>query len=176
MWIALYPFMAALDVFAALFSMAFVNWWAPLFAVSGTVCDAGVCRPGVRLPHWLAWFDTFDADIDTGNRDRYGDKGYWGRVLWLYRNHAYGFGYWALGAWFARSDWRVARYEPGERFTFIAVSKDGKFNVHVVRFGIRFKLGWKAWNYYDHENGAWKEVPWGPEWRVPFTFSISLSR
>lgn len=176
MQIVLYPFMALIDVLMALFSMVFINWWAPLVAVNGTVCDAGVCRTAVTLPRWLRWFDTFDADLDTGNRDRYGDKGYWGRVLWLYRNHAYGFGYWVFGIPFDPAEWTVTEFsEVGGKRVFKARSTNGHFNVYTVKFGLRFKLGWKAWNMFDPETGKWKEQPWGPEWRIPFTFSISIA-
>lgn len=53
-----------------------------------------------HLPRWLCWFDTPDNTID-------GDAGfikthpiscYWSRVIWLFRNSAYGFSYSILGA------------------------------------------------------------------------------
>jgi len=162
MMIILYPLLALLDLSATMFACLLVNWWAPLFATSAA-----------HLPIWLAWFDTFDADLDAG-----GATDYWGRVAWLYRNPAYGFSYWALGSEFYFDRWHVSRCDqgPGKPFTFIALSDDGRFNVHAIRFGIRFKLGWAAWNMYDATTGKWKSTRWGPAWRIPFVFSVSVAR
>jgi len=173
----LYPIMAALDlIFTYVVAAVFVNWWAPLFAVSTIYKDRGVVKTGYKLPSWLHWFDTFDADLDQGVRDGSisGASTYWNRVKWLYRNCAYGFSYWEIGTVFIPQAWRVVRYEETtDRLTFIAVSNDGHFNLHATRLGLRFKLGWKAWNYYDKATGGWQRQPWGPEWRVPFVFSIT---
>lgn len=175
----LYPFFAIADlVFTNVIAMLFVNWWAPLFAVNTVYSDRGVGKIGYKLPSWLSWFDTFDADLDQGVRDGSitGPSVYWNRVKWLYRNSAYGFSYWAIGMPFVGEVWRVVRYEEtADRLTFIAVSATGHFNVHATRLGLRFKLGWKAWNYYDKATGGWQQQPWGPVWRVPFVFSISLA-
>ncbi|MFJ9451527.1 hypothetical protein [Herbaspirillum sp. NPDC101397] len=175
----LFPAFAATDmVFSNVVAVVLVNWWAPLFAVNTKYSDRGVEKTGYKLPAWLRWFDTFDADLDQGVRDGSiaGTSTYWNRVKWLNRNSAYGFSYWAIGTVFIPQAWRVIRYEEtAEQLTFIAVSKDGHFNVHVTRFGLRFKLGWKAWNYYDKLTGQWQSQPWGPEWRAPFVFSISLA-
>lgn len=159
------PFVA-LDLAFTLFCVLCVNWWAPLFA----------SKEG-WLPPWLKWVQTFDDTLDAGVRDgRYppNTPRYWGRVMWLYRNTAYGFGYWALGMRFDQRDWRVRRFDPAhERFTFYAIGPNGAFNLHVIRAGIRFKLGWKAWNMFDPQTNTWKTQSWGPEWRIPFVFSIS---
>ncbi|WP_136420397.1 hypothetical protein [Herbaspirillum sp. ST 5-3] len=163
MWKLAYPFLAIADLLSSLIALTLINWWAPLFATK----DA-------HLPRWLAWFDTFDADLDTGNRELGWNAGYWGRVRWLNRNHSYGFSYWALGIPFDPAKWAVQEYrsEGGETL-FKARSIDGHFNIYMIRFGIRLKLGWKAWNMFDTATGTWKTQPWGPEWRVPFVFSIS---
>lgn len=172
----LYPFLAIADlVFSNVLAVLFVNWWAPLFAVNTVYSDRGVGKVGYKLP---SWFDTFDADLDQGVRDGTiaGPSTYWNRVKWLNRNSAYGFSYWAIGTAFVAPSWRVLRYEETlERLTFIAVSSTGHFNIHATRLGLRFKLGWKAWNYFDSATGGWQTKPWGPVWRVPFVFSISLA-
>jgi hypothetical protein len=170
MRIAIYT---VLDILFTLFCIVFVNWWAPLFAG----------KDG-WLPNWLAWVQTFDDTLDAGKRDGLYPKlsPYWARVFWLYRNSAYGFGYWALGMPFNRDEWAVITYIPGDPynkrrgFTFYAVGPGGAFNWHVVRGPIRFKVGWKAWNLYDPDTHAWKMQPWGPEWRIPFVFSISKAK
>ena len=175
----IYPLLALLDiVFTWAICAALVNWWAPLLALETVYSDRGVSKTGYKLPSWLAWCDTFDADLDQGVRDGtiVGTSTYWNRVKWLYRNCGYGFSYWAIGADFVRSDWRVVLWrERPDRLTFIAVSQSGHFNILVTRYGLRVKLGWKAWNYYDTTIRKWSDQPWGPDWRVPFVFSVSLA-
>lgn len=175
----IYPILAVLDLlFTYLIADCLVNWWAPAFAIIRDYSDRGTPKSGARLPVCLTWFDTFDADLDQGVRDGtiIGTSVFWNRVKWLYRNSAYGWSYWALGTAFDAVQWRVIRYEnmPG-RLTFIAVSINGYFNIHVTRFGLRFKFGWKAWDYYEAASNTWNPLPWGPAWRVPFVFSISLA-
>lgn len=162
-WKLAYPIMAIIGQLFTLTCLLLVNWWAPLFATQQA-----------HLPNWLAWCDTFDADLDTGNRELGWNQGYWGRVRWLYRNTAYGFDYWALGCAFDPADWTLINYVPGVDPEFSATSVGGRFNLFGTIGPIRYKIGWKAWNYFDEQTRAWKAVPWGPEWRTSFVFSISL--
>jgi hypothetical protein len=48
-----------------------------------------------HLPAWLSWFDTPDNPLygDSGFIEANGPDSYWNRVLWLWRNPAYGFDY-----------------------------------------------------------------------------------
>jgi hypothetical protein len=62
-----------------------------------------------NLPTWLKWFQTYDSTLD-GQEPRFIESTSWLRgsqnviytyilrVLWLYRNNAYGFAYSILGA------------------------------------------------------------------------------
>lgn len=179
--ILLIPILALLDFAMTLIAFLFVNWWAPLFTIQGEVSDRGVTFIGPKLPTWLAWFDTFDASLDAGLPE--GQVGtYWTRVKWLYRNPAYGFGYWAIGAKFNPLEWKVEQYEildVHNNVNFRASGPDGLFNANVIWGGIHWKIGWKAWNYFaivDGKQGFITDKPWGPEMRVPFTFSFSLPK
>lgn len=169
-----YLVLTVLELIFSLFCLVFVNWWAPLFVEDGEIWDRGETHVGPTLPNWLAWVTTFDADLDAGLP--LGTRGtYWTRVKWLYRNHAYGFAYWVIGRDFDPDLWTVHRYETnGDEFLFYATGQ-GVFNLTCIRFGLRFKLGWKAWNYYNEDTCTWDYRPWGPVMRVPLTFSISLA-
>jgi len=152
-----------LDTLFTIFVCLFVNWWAPLFAN-----DKG------WLPNWLSWVQTFDDTLDAGSRDGVftTNSVFLARVFWLYRNPGYGFSYWALGVPFNASEWTVETYNT-DPLHFLAKGPNGQFNLHIIKFGFRFKLGWKAWNMYNKTNGEWLTTPWGPEMRIPFTLSIS---
>lgn len=167
--------LASLDLFFSwVLAPLLVNWWAPLVAVPTAYSDRGVSMKGWKLPWWLTWFDTFDADLDQGVRDGSisGRSPYWNRVKWLYRNPGYGFSYWALGAEFAPANWRVLQADDAG---FLAVG-NGLFSVHIKDFhGIQLKFGWKAWNCYDGSTRSWQTQPWGPAWRLPFVVSISMA-
>lgn len=158
-----YAILSTIVTFVAWF---LVNWWAPCFATRTAT-----------LPNWLKWFDTFDADMDTAVRDRGWPPGYWSRVRWLNRNPSYGFNYWVLGCKWDKTDWVVKRnylFPTQEGFIYHAVSKNGYFNIQTVRLGIRFKLGWKAWNMRKlGTTTEFKDELWGPEAIIPFVFSIS---
>jgi hypothetical protein len=166
-----------IDFLSSVLAIIFVNWWVPLFARKTLFFNRGVFQIGYKLPSWLCWFDTFDEDLDQGRRDGSitARSIYWSRVQWLNRNSAYGFSYWALGIPFDRGQWRVLKNETGSRLTFFAVDDDGHFAWHATRLGLQFKLGWKAWNNFYPSTGSWSLVPWGPEWRIPFVFSISIA-
>ena len=163
MWYLLTPVFVLLDLSATIISCLFINWWAPLFSD-----DKGY------LPNWLAWIQTFDDTLDAGMRDGLYSKDnvYWARVCWLYRNPAYGFSYWALGCKFDATQWTIHDNVDGH---FYATSTDGRFNLLLVAYGIKIKIGWKAYNMYSQFNQKWNTWPWGPEFRVPFVFSISLA-
>lgn len=161
-------FLSLADILGSLFFWLFVDWWAPLFAN-----EAG------WLPNWLKWAQTFDADLDQGFRS--GNTSfksrYLNRMFWLYRNNAYGWSYYVLGIDFIPEEWTVHTYtgdEHAKDFTFYATDNRGHFSLHCVRFGIKWKLGWKYWNV---RNTKTKGVtpPWGPEWRIPFVFSFGLN-
>lgn len=168
MWYFLLPIYSVLDVLFMLFCLVFVNWWAPVFA-----------NEKGYLPNWLKWVGTFDDTLDAGTRDGvFPDTNtrYWNRCMWLYRNPSYNFGYYVLGCEFKPSEWEVKEYVPeGRNHRFYAVSKDGKFCLRFVWYGLLFKIGFKAWNLYNTDNGEWKDKPWGPEWRLPFCFSFSIN-
>lgn len=175
--IILIPFYILFDFAATLIACVCINWWAPLFAYDGAVRDQDQLKYGYTLPNWLAWFDTFDATLDAGLQP--GEtSSYWTRMRWLYRNPAYGFSYWVLGCEFDPRKWYVNTYKP-EPLTFRAYDADGHYEYMAVRFGIKLKIGWKAWNYFvidQQSNQAWSRVPWGPEMIAPFVFSISLAK
>lgn len=170
---------AILELLVTFFALVFVNWWAPLFAYDGVVSDRGVETKGPRLPEWLAWFDTFDATLDAGLAP--GAKStYWTRMKWLYRNSAYGFSYWVLGVKFDPALWTIAEFVPdgtGDVLRFRAEGPSGQYNLNYQTDHWHIKIGWKAWNMYDHTGETWwMDKPWGPEMRIPFVFSISPVR
>lgn len=172
------PLYTLLDLFATIFACLFVNWWAPLFAYEGAVWDRNEVTRGPVLPEWLCWFNTFDATLDAGLLP--GEtSSYWTRMRWLYRNPAYGFSYWVLGHTFEPQLWICDEYHPyPSTFTFRAHDVHGNFEYMAVWFGIKIKVGWKAWNYFSFANNipAWRNDPWGPEMIAPFVFSISLAK
>jgi len=141
-----------------------------------------------NLPAYLKWFQTFDATVDEGWKNGYfgtfltpptGFKLYWFRMLWLWRNPAYGFCYYLLGENFDPENWVITKWVKTDTVSyFIAKSKDGKlFNVSYGGPKGSYKLGWKAWNYFqgiDQDGKAiWSKTPWGPEMRVPVCFTVN---
>ena len=167
--------LAIWDLAFTLFACGLVNWWAAWWADEDG-----------WLPDGLAWFQTFDAPLDAGWLDRY--PGYveptgvwsqwWERTKWLYRNPAYGFGYWPLGTSFDPKLWVVKHFEQSDtRDLFIAYGPDGTFNVAYYGWWGSLKIGWKAWNYFDPATRAWRPgYQWGPLMRVPEVFSINPFR
>jgi hypothetical protein len=143
------------------------------------------CKNDGYLPNWLAWFQTFDAPLDAGTRDGYpgfdpSGSRWWNRTKWLWRNPAYGFAYWPLGQTFDPAEWIVTKFESGANYTnFHARTRDGRLWCvsYNGAFG-QWKLGWKAWNYFDglDEQGdaKWRSAPWGPQWRVPICFTPNV--
>lgn len=158
MYLILYPFMALASV-----SLAGLTWlFAPLLAryVDPTTGN---------LPKYLYWFQTFDATCFEGRKPQYGMTGTDQEVAaaWLRRNPGYGFDYWPLGIAFDPTEWRIVR---NDGKWFIALGPNGKFNVESS-FGL--KLGWKAWNYVDHNTGEFfgPDYSWGPEHRTSLCFT-----
>ena len=155
----LYPFYVALSLIVNV-ACLFLNPFAAAFAD-----DAG------NLPSWLKWFQTFDNDLDAGQRagNTNFNWRYLNRVFWLYRNSAYGFDYYPFGKIFNPEKWRVVKFiDTPEKTLFFAVGDTG-FNYYYIGPWGSYKFGWKAWNCYT--NGAWSKTPFGPEWRVPLAFS-----
>jgi len=156
-----YPFMAALSV-----ALGALTWLiAPLLAKT--------VGPDGNLPRRLRWFQTFDATCFEGRKPQYGFVGtdQEAATWWLRRNPGYGFDYWPLGCVFDPAAWHVLAYRP-DGSLFIAIGPRGRFCLEG-KFGLRFKFGWKAWNYFDPATRAWKTTPFGPEWRAPICFTIS---
>jgi hypothetical protein len=157
------------DLAFTIFVCLLVNWWAPLFAD----------KEG-NLPSWLNWVHTFDANLDRGVDDGFfkGPYSYWNRVKWLYRNPAYGFSFFALGMPYKASEWKLKEYTPAEGDKpsyFFAYTDSGHFNTYFVKFGIRFKIGWKAWNNFDVNTRKFCPSQWAKTGYdlLPFVFSIS---
>lgn len=158
-----------LDLIVNLVGYLLINWWVPALA-----------DPVGNLPRRLRWFQTHDATLDGvgvggGIEPRFiratawlrGDTGepknaacrFLCRVLWLYRNNAYGFAYAVLGAPgpFSLAMWEGnpaatnrAPAVAGECFQVWRSSADGKeyFRYWLVRpwgFGkcLEVSIGWK---------------------------------
>lgn len=176
-WYILFPFLALSEWLMTALAFFFVNWWCPITARYTTYSDKGLLKSGFKLPPWLCWFDTFDADLDEGVRSGLVQAKtlFGGRVLWLYRNIVYGYGYWALGAEFKAENWVVIKHTqtPTSLFFYAVDTATGRFNLHCNISKVRLKLGWKAWNYWQGDTKTWSAVPFGPLMRVPFTASIS---
>lgn len=149
------------------------------------------CRDDGYLPRWLSWFQTFDAPLDAGWRDGYFTPNgvptersslwlWWMRTRCLWRNPAYGFAYWPLGETFDPEEWIVTTFVLGSDYTrFHARTADGRlWCVSYNGAWGSWKLGWKAWNYFEgmDEQGApkWSSKPWGPEWRIPHSFTPNI--
>jgi hypothetical protein len=149
-----------------------VNWWAPVFATKEN-----------RLPKWLTWFDTFDADLDRGVTDGFftGPPSYWNRVKWLYRNPAYGFSFFVLGVPYKKTEWILKYYVPATPSapeSFFAYTPQGYFNAVFVKFGLKFKIGWKAWNHFNVKDGKFYDSMWAATGHdmLPFVFSVSFHK
>jgi len=159
--------LACFDMAFSLFAMVFCSWWLPAFA-----------NARGWLPRRLSWFQTFDASLDWGWQGGTFPPSFsqhWDRCKWLFRNPAYGLGYGPLGIPFDPSDWTVHRVvrTPAKQF-FFASSRHGHFNLYYHGPLGMYKLGWKAWNYWDIETLDWKPgYQWGPEMRTAIAASFS---
>lgn len=133
-----------------------------------------------NLPGFLYYLQTFDASLDAGWKDGYdgfdpNDPLWKNRAKWLRRNPSYGVDYWLLGMHFDPTEWTVEKFDTN---WFIATHNGGLFNRCYFGPKGQMKLGWKAWNYFlnkfdEKGNPVWDTKPFGPEWRVPFCFSIN---
>jgi hypothetical protein len=144
----------------------------PLFAVRGQTYYAS--QPVIRLPMWLAWFDTFDDSIDSGHINGFWETPnstlgfYWSRVKWLWRNPAYGFDFWLLGAWLDEPIVTARTTSPTgwhQRDTSGDI-----WGTHGVWRSIRYKFGHKV---YQYQNPNWRV---NGRQRTAFTFSLSLTK
>lgn len=168
--IFLYPFMFMLDLLFTLTACVLFNWWVPAFSSAEG-----------NLPSWLKWFQTFDATLDEGWKNGYfpvtgiptGLALFKLRVRWLYRNPGYGFSYYALGVTFEPGSWRVRVYRTNGVSSLFFATCGLKFNFEYGGPLGEYKLGWKAWNYYDTTAKVFKSTPWGPEMRAPLCGTIN---
>jgi hypothetical protein len=184
-----YIFFVVLDISWTLICLLLINWWAPFLAVKGTPYIASVrgqsdytnCQ---MLPQWLKWADTFDVTLDAGWVDRYWPNTYtaeapppywvrkWYQIKWLYRNPGYGFSYWVEGIPFSSADWTFSYTKTATLELWVATSVHGHFNINYTGFWGTYKLGWKAWNYFDPVTRAWAPgYMFGPVMRTPFAFT-----
>jgi hypothetical protein len=123
------------------------------------------------LPGWLGWFQTPDNSLDAGwqaqgNYGTYLTDGtvpsrlarYWFRVLWLWRNPAYGFCV-ALGVAYDPSAWVIDTLEQsaGAITLLKAHTKDGRFFAYTTSSG--WKLGYKLWWAMDANFNLLPTVP-----------------
>ena len=126
----------------------------PLFAVNryGHLDNANAYGMGMRLPEWLAWFDTPDNSLygDSGwqNANPYRDessyigqslgyKSYWCQVRWLYRNSLYGFKWSVMSMPIERSDYANGvpelDYHTGKYGSFYITQPNGAWQYKSVR-------------------------------------------
>jgi len=156
----LYPLFAILSLAITILSLLIFNWIVVLFA------DAQG-----NLPSWLSYFQTFDNTLDAGPQT-YGST-YLNRVMWLMRNPAYGWDYYAFGLKWDSSDWTVRKFTNTSTATFfLATSKSGGFNLYYEgRLGT-YKLGWKAWNYFQATTGGFTGI-FGDNSHVPICLTIN---
>ncbi|QDH83619.1 hypothetical protein [Achromobacter phage Motura] len=193
-WLAL----GLVDLVFNLFCVLFLNWWVVFVArpVKPEEWMYSQAKPewqGLeqRLPNWLKWVETFDASLDTGWIGGYFvPKGtyskdnlpsFWRRKYyqwrWLNRNSGYGFSYYPLGEVMDQKKWTIQTWQPfdGKHQLFIATATNGLWNINYQGKYGTYKLGWKAWNYWDRDQLKWYSdtKPWGPEWRVPVVMSIN---
>lgn len=141
------------------------------------------------LPNCFAWFQTFDASLDTGWNDANpvfmrsngmhyvnptGLLLYWLRVRWLWRNPAYGFCYWPLGIPYDSTEWNIILHvvnPDGTLAEFEAHTYDGKYFCYTNDKNV--KLGYKLWWALDAENQLLPRLgpDRGPDNRLPICFT-----
>ncbi len=118
-----------------------------------------------NLPHWLRWFQTFDASLDEGRNPPYNFTGsdWWVRTRWLWRNPGYTFDLEVLGVRFIPTQWVVVKWD-GD--IFYARTACGAFCYERSK-PFRVKLGWKAWNHFDPETGQFIPGNWARFPKIP---------
>lgn len=125
-----------------------------------------------NLPSYLRYFQTFDATLDAGWRDGFWEPTnlWWDRTRWLWRNPGYTFDYQVLGiAWFD-SEWEVV-FESDT--CWLAWNRQmWAFNFVVHSSYLQIKLGWKAWNHYNHSTKQFEGGSWSAYSRIPFVATI----
>jgi hypothetical protein len=140
------------------------------------------------LPKWLAWFQTPDNSLDAGWRVQ-GNFGtylidgavptgvmlWWYRVLWLWRNPAYGFCYWALGIAVKPEEWTVHINRTAGVETLIFATSRWHFALLYGGSLGHLKLGWKI-NAYLRPDGSWGAENWGPAHRTMIAFTPACWR
>lgn len=133
------------------------------------------------LPKWLWMFQTPDntCDGDRGHKERWPRDGFFWtwmrRCAWLFRNSAYGFNYYVLGAHYQPGDlaWHEGNPEIGDKSGVSGLcrwymERNGKlicwqvyYVYHYQIFGhwkcIRIGAGWKMW-------GDVASDPYCPHW------------
>ena len=124
----IYPFYALASLFFAVLTFLLAPVLALLVGSDG------------NLPKPLYWFQTFDNPVTAGMVAPYHwpYSEYVCKIMWLWRNPAYGFDMFLLGLQFNPTAWTVVKDEPD---CFFAYSKGGAFSFR----GKYFKFGWKAW-------------------------------
>lgn len=142
------------------------------------------CQSNGYLPNCMAWFQTFDASLDSGWKDGYfnvtynveptGWTLYWLRVRWLWRNPAYGFCYWPMGIPYVPEDWDIVlkvMNPDGTLAEFEAHTLDGKYFCYTNDKNV--KLGYKLWWALDAEGQLLPRLgpDRGPDNRLPICFT-----
>lgn len=153
----------------------FANWFVTALAMLlAPVIVLFADRHG-WLPRWLMWFQTQDASLDDTLWLGW-KPGYWSRVRWLWRNPAYGFGYYVLGIPWVKEEWVV--YVDPEPVIFRALNfKRRVSSYYFWRGWLQLKLGYKAWWYIksgrltDGKPPVYPAMP--KDVRVPFVFEIN---
>ncbi|BCG50052.1 hypothetical protein [Ralstonia phage RP13] len=168
------PYVIA-DLIVLALSYIVIFWFLPLFAD----------KDG-NLPKYLYWFQTFDASLDEGWKSKYdgfnpNPQGFWqlyyARLKWLWRNPCYGFDYYPFGFTFDLTQWTIRKWESNDQRELFIATGQGLFSIiYYGKYGT-WKLGWKAWNYFDSNTGKWKEnYSWGDQHKIPLCFSPNINR
>lgn len=158
MWFLLLPLWFVFNVLALILAPVL-----PLFATeSFGACDNNnALRTEPRLPAWLSWFQTPDNSLNgDGTFERLNPPGYWSKVLWLWRNPAYGFERSVLAAHILPASTLTFIGEPqiGDKpqglagWCFVRIDSYWGFT-YVKRVGatrcIKIVLGWKLKTYAE---------------------------
>lgn len=148
-----------------------LSWTLSIFTMVFCIPLALCAKKDGNLPGPLYLFQTFDATLDAGWKDDYGyDPNaplWWNRAKWLFRNPAYGWDYYVFGIPMHTDEWKVLVWN-GTVFWAIH-PKWGYFNFYYFGALGNYKLGWKAYNYWDDDTSTWRAgYQWGPKLRTMF--------
>lgn len=153
----------------------------PLFAIQKEWwCDNHSYRAvGPVLPTWLNWFMTPDntLDGDAGAVERNG-KGYWAKVLWLWRNPLYSFALRYLTGvyWTSWKGDKTIKDGDNAKAGWCFVRANGLFQFRYIKRiantnrCILVNLGWNIMGLVD-DNVQPKPDPW----QATFVFSPRIS-